>query len=158
LKDAVDICAVMHYNEYSSLINHGLDPEELSVFYLRDYGMNFPEDGIYCMEKTLSEDPDMCKNFVNASIEGWNYALKNPEESLMLMKKIQKQETVQFNSTRSAWMLKSMQDAIHPPGLNTLSGDLLESDYKNTVEFLFENRMISNRPDYRIFYRGNIKK
>lgn len=158
LKDAVEICAAMHYNEYNRLFNHGIDSTELSVFYFRDYGMNFPEDGIYCMEETLNEDPDMCKNFVNASIEGWNYALSNQEETIKVMEKIQKQENVQFNKTRSTWMLKSMQDVIHPPGLKTVLGDLLESDYNNTVEFLLENHMISNRLDYRGFYRSDIKR
>ena len=61
LKDAVDICAVMHYNEYNSLYNYGIDTDELSAFYFKDSGMNFPEDGIYCMEKTLKNDPELCK-------------------------------------------------------------------------------------------------
>jgi len=154
LKDAVEICAVMHHNEYNRLINHGLDPDELSVFSFKDYGMNFPQDGIYCMEQTINKDPEMCRNFVDASIEGWNYALSNPEESIKVLEKIQKRDNVQFNKTLSTWMLKCMEEVIHPPGVATAPGNLLESDYTNTVEFLLENKIINDRPDYQIFFRG----
>jgi NitT/TauT family transport system substrate-binding protein len=82
LQDAVDISVMMHYNEYKTLINSGINPDEIATFYFNDYGLNFPEDGIYCMETTLKADPERCRKFVGASIEGWTYALAHPEETL----------------------------------------------------------------------------
>lgn len=155
IKDGVDICAVMHYNEYNNLINMGIDPSELSVFYLRDLGMNFPEDGIYCTETTYNKDPGGCKKFVNASIEGWNYAFSNQEECLAILAKYQKLEKVQNSKTHFQWMLKSMEEILQPPGKNIKTGQLLESDFTNTVQFLLDNKLISNKPDFRQFYRGN---
>lgn len=154
LKDAVDICAVMHYNEYNSLINFGIDPEELSVFYFRDYEMNFPEDGIYCMSKTYDNDPDLCKKFVQASIEGWEYAIKNPEESLRVLEVSQKLENVQSNMSHSRWMMHCMEGVLHPTGKNIKTGVLLEPDYNSTVEFLMRNKVINAKPEYSIFYKG----
>ena len=155
LKDAVELCAVMHYNEYNSLINFGIDPEELSVFYFRDYEMNFPEDGIYCMQKTYDNDPDLCKKFAQASIEGWEYAIKNPEESLRVLEVSQKLENVQSNMAHSRWMMQCMGSILQPAGKEIRTGLLLKSDYDNTVEFLMGNKVIKDKPDYNIFFKGD---
>jgi len=157
LKDAVDICAVMYYNEYNSLLNFGIDPKELSVFYFRDFEMDFPEDGIYCMEQTYKNDPDLCEKFVKASIEGWDYALLHTEESLKVLGAYQKLGIIKDNLTHSKWMLNSMKDLIRPPGKNVISGELLEADYINTAKFLLKNKFIDTIPKFSIFFRGTIK-
>jgi NitT/TauT family transport system substrate-binding protein len=158
LKDAVEICAVMHYNEYNSLFNYGINPDELNIFYFKDYGMNFPEDGIYCLQKTYDNDPDLCKNFTDASIEGWNYALSNPEETLSVLEKYQKLDNVQITKAHSQWMLQCMKDVIQPPGKEVEIGELLVEDYKNMVDFLIKNKFISNVPEYSKFFQRHRTK
>lgn len=157
LKDAVDICEVMYYNEYNSLINFGIDPEELNKFYLRDYDMNFPEDGIYCMEQTFKKDPELCRKFVDASIEGWNYAISNPEECIQVVKRFQTQENVVDNKAHAEWMLNSMKDLIQPPGKKVIKGELLKSDFDNVLHFLIESKFIDSAPEFSIFSRGTLK-
>lgn len=157
LKDAVDICAVMYYNEYNSLINFGIDPNELNVFYFRDFGMDFPEDGIYCMEQTYKDDPELCGKFVKASLEGWSYALLHPDETLKVLRAYQKLGTFRDNLAHSKWMLNSMKDLIQPPGKNVISGELLEADYINTAKFLRKNKFIDTIPEFNDFFRGTIK-
>ncbi len=157
LKGGVDICAVMYYNEYNELINFGINPEELEVFYFRDYGMNFPEDGIYCMEETYEKDPEMCRDFMKASLEGWEYAISHPEETLETLRRYQQLQTVRCNSTHSLWMLNAMKDLINPAGGNTSKGELLETDYNITLQFLLENGVVTSSEEFSIFYRG-IKK
>lgn len=88
LKQAVDIIPIMHYNEYNTLINHGIDPDELILFRLKDFDMDFPEDGIYCLTRTFQDDPDLGRNFVTASMEGWDYAVAHPQEAIDLIEKI----------------------------------------------------------------------
>lgn len=155
LKDAVDICAVMNYNEYNSLINYGLNPDELDVFPFKDYGMDFPEDGIYCMEKAFNENPTLYKNFVAASLEGWKYALSNSDETLMVLQKYQIIAKVQISKTHAEWMLESMKYLVLPNDKNVNIGSLLETDFNNTVDFLFENQIIGNRPSFTDFYKGS---
>ncbi|MDD4922143.1 MAG: ABC transporter substrate-binding protein [Bacteroidales bacterium] len=157
LKDAVDICAVMYYNEYNNLINFGINPDELNVFYLRDYGMDFPEDGIYCLESTYGKDPKMCDAFVKASIEGWNYAFLHPQESLNVLKKYQKQEKVIDNKAHAEWMLEAMKSLIKPAGKKVRSGELLINDYRDAVQFLKNNKEINTETEFSLFYRGAIK-
>ena len=157
LKGGVDICAVMYFNEYDELINYGIDPDELELFYFRDYGMNFPEDGIYCMEETYEKDPEMCRDFMKASLEGWEYAISHPEETLETLRRYQQLQTVRCNSTHSLWMLNAMKDLINPAGGNTSKGELLETDYNITLQFLLENGVVTSSEEFSIFYRG-IKK
>ena len=78
LKGGVDVVSAMWYNEYDTIINSGLDPDELVTFFFSDYGLNFPEDGIYCLEETLNKDPQTAAAFVKASFEGWMYAFDHP--------------------------------------------------------------------------------
>ncbi len=157
LKGGVDICAVMYFNEYDELINYGIDPDELELFYFKDYGMNFPEDGIYCMEETYEKDPEMCRDFIKASLEGWEYAISHPEETLETLRRHQQLQTVRCNLTHSLWMLNAMKDLITPADKNTSKGRLLETDYNITLRFLLENGVVTSGEEFSKFYRGIIK-
>jgi NitT/TauT family transport system substrate-binding protein len=144
----------MHYNEYNSLINFGINPDELSVFYFKDYDLNFPEDGIYCTQKTYEENPELSKAFVEASLEGWKYALANPDETLSVIKVIQEAANVRSNKTHSSWMLQCMSENIQPQEKKVTPGMLMESDFNLTVDFLFRNQYIRSKPNYFLFFRG----
>ena len=60
LRGAVSVASAMHYNEYHKLLEAGLRPEDLRVFTLADYGLDFPEDGLYCHEQRWRGRPDQC--------------------------------------------------------------------------------------------------
>ncbi len=51
LMDGIDITMANWFDEYHTIINSGYDPDELNVFFFADYGLNFLEDGIYCLEQ-----------------------------------------------------------------------------------------------------------
>lgn len=154
IKNAVDICAVMYYNEYNNLINFGIDPDELNIFFFRDYGMDLPEDGIYCTEEFFAQNPEVSEMFVQASLEGWKYALANQEETLKIIETYQNEAKMAGNRTHRAWMLNSMVDLIKPPGKPVKMGELLESDFNNTIEFLIHTKVINSGIDFKNFYRG----
>lgn len=50
---------------------------ELNSLYPVDYGINFYGDVLYTTEAVIERDPELVKRFVDASIEGWRYALDN---------------------------------------------------------------------------------
>ena len=79
--------AAMWYNEYHAILNSGLNPEDLTLFFFSRLGLNFPEDGIYCLEKTLREDPQLCEALVQASIKGWLYAFENEDYAVDIVMK-----------------------------------------------------------------------
>jgi NitT/TauT family transport system substrate-binding protein len=82
LRGGIDAASAMWYNEYHTILNAGLDPDELVVFAMNDHGLNFPEDGLYALEDTLERDPALVAAFVRATGESWRYAFAHPEEAL----------------------------------------------------------------------------
>ncbi|MGE5457593.1 MAG: ABC transporter substrate-binding protein [Methanococcaceae archaeon] len=154
LKDAVDVAVMMNYNEYNSLINSGLNASEINKFNFYDYDMNFPEDGIYCLENTFKRDPQLCRKFIQASVEGWQYALANADETIEVLNKYKRIAKVPYNKAHSLWMLNSMNDIINSSGKNVKKGNLLESDFDTLTDFLYENKFITNKPLYDDFYKG----
>ncbi len=152
LKGAVDVISVMHYNEYHNLINHGMNPEELMRFPLKDFDMNFPEDGIYCLASTCRSDPDLARQFVRASLEGWAYALANPEETLAVISKIRLKKNLITNQSHLRWMMAAMPEMLHPEDSADLEGRLLKSDFDRAVDFLLRTQRISHKVRYDAFF------
>ncbi|WP_159710934.1 ABC transporter substrate-binding protein [Geminicoccus flavidas] len=83
LQRQADCISTMTYNEYGQVLDAGIKPEELTVFKYEDQGVATLEDGLYTVEKNL-EDPamvDKLARFVKASMQGWSYAVENPDEA-----------------------------------------------------------------------------
>ena len=108
LRGGVDVASAMWYNEYHTIINAGIDPDELSVFFLKDEGLNLPEDGLYALEKTVKNDPDLAAEFVAASLEGWEYAFTHPDEALDIIMRYMRAAKIPANRMHQKWMLARM--------------------------------------------------
>ena len=83
LQKQADCISTMTYNEYWQVIDAGIPADELVVFKYEDEGVATLEDGLYVLEKSLN-DPTMVDKlvrFVRASMKGWEFAAKNPEEA-----------------------------------------------------------------------------
>jgi NitT/TauT family transport system substrate-binding protein len=154
LKRGVSATWAMWYNEYHLILNSGYNPDELKVFDLKESGLDFPEDGLYCLEETFQKEPAMCAAFVAASIKGWLYAFKHKEEALDIV--IQRAEKVHTGTNRAhqRWMLARMEDLILPGGRKDIVGRLNPADYAKVCEALRENKIIKESPALNEFYKG----
>ncbi|MGE6739929.1 ABC transporter substrate-binding protein [Allorhizobium pseudoryzae] len=75
--------STMTYNEYWQVIDAGIKPDQLVTFKYEDEGVATLEDGLYVLEDKL-KDPafkEKMVKFVRASMKGWKYAEKNPDEA-----------------------------------------------------------------------------
>jgi NitT/TauT family transport system substrate-binding protein len=153
LRDGVDVASAMWYNEYHTILNSGLNPDELTTFFFHEHGLNFPEDGIYTLEDTFNKDPGLCKGFVRASIEGWRYTFAHPEEALDIVMKNLKKEHVPATRVHQKWMLERMKDLIVPVDVHVVMGNLLREDYHRVAKGLKDNGLIREIPQYTSFYR-----
>ncbi len=153
LMDGVDVTSAMWYNEYHSIVNAGLNADELTTFFFADYGLNFPEEGIYCLESTFKNDPELCSNFVKATFEGWNYAFANKDEAVQTVIRYMKKEKFPVNIAHETWMLNRMKDLIFPEKGMKNFGALSEKDYKFVAEKLMENNLIKKIPEFNLFYK-----
>lgn len=152
LKDGVAAASAMWYNEYHTLINSGLNEDELIPFFFDRHGLNFPEDGIYCLEKTLRQDPEPCRRFVRASIEGWRYAFANREETLDVVMRNIRKANVGTNRIHQKWMLEKMEELILPQGSRTVLGELRQEDYLRVAGEMKLGGLIKEIPPYGEFY------
>ncbi len=152
LRGGVEAASAMWYNEYHLILNAGVDPEELTTFFMADYGLNFPEDGIYCREDTLRARPEVCRGFVAASLEGWQYAFEHPQEALDIVMKYVEAAQVPTGRVHQKWMLERMRDIIQPPGAGAAMGRLREEDYELVAGGLKKEGLIAAAPAFHDFY------
>ena len=151
LRGGIDVTSAMWFNEYHTIINSGIDPEELNVIFLKDQGMNFLEDGIYTMEKTLRKDPALAAAFVAASLEGWRYAFDHPGEALDIVINYMREAHLPANRMHQKWMLEHMQDLMMPVNPQGIPGYLMEQDYEAVGRAMQEHGLIHNYADYQAF-------
>jgi len=153
LRDGVDVASAMWYNEYHTILAAGLNPEELTPFFFHEHGLNFPEDGIYVLEDRFKRDPEMCRSFVKASIEGWLGAFAHKEKTLDMVMKNLKGEHMPANRVHQRWMLERMKDLILPSDQSDLGVQLLPGDYSRVATSLHSSGLIDRIPEFPIFYR-----
>lgn len=151
LSDAIDVTSAMWYNEYHRILNSGLNPDELSSFFFSDYGLNFPEEGLYCLERTYTQDPQLCAEFVQASYEGWIGAFEHPDEAIKIVLRYMKDAKLPASRIHQHWMLNCMKDLIFPHGITDTFPMLNEKDYLFVGEKLIENGSINATPDCHKF-------
>jgi NitT/TauT family transport system substrate-binding protein len=76
--------STMSYNEYWVVRDAGYSPEQLTVFKYQAEGASTLEDGLYVLEKNLS-DSSFKDKMVRASMKGWKYAEANPKEAASII-------------------------------------------------------------------------
>lgn len=156
MRGGVQAASGMWYNEYNLLMTYGLDEVELRPFLFRDTDLNFPEDGIYTMEATANEKPELCRAIVAATVKGWKYAFEHPEEALDAVMARMVKERIPANRSHQQWMLARMQDIIMVEE-GTPMGVLRMSDYERVKSILQEMRFMDKAPMFPDFYRGPVR-
>ncbi len=142
LRDGVDVASAMWYNEYHTIINHGVNPDELTTFFFHDYNLNFPEDGIYILKESFEKDPTLSCAFVKASIEGWEYAFDHPDEAIDIVIKYMREANIPANRVHQKWMLERMEDLIIPDREKTRIGELNVVDFNRVTTELYHAGLV----------------
>lgn len=145
LRGGVDACSAMHYNEYHRLIQAGVDPEEMTIFFLGDFGYGVPEDGLYALEPFYRGHTDACRALAEASLEGWTAADEAPEEALALVMEYAREAHVPTNAAHMRWMLQTILPTIIPgQGDSWEMGELPRAEYDRTANLLAARGLIRN--------------
>ncbi len=152
LFNGIDVLTTMWYNEYHSILNSGINKDELKTFFFFDFGFDVPEDGIYCLAKNY--DKAVVNKFVKATLEAWHYAFNHPAESIEVVKDKMIEQHVPYNEAHQMWMFNRMKDLIEVKGKKYLPGQLLRSDFKTSYRILSSLGKIKNDFKYEDFYYG----
>ncbi len=152
LTGGADACAAMSYNEYETIIQSGVDPGDLTVFSLRDNGFGFPEDGVYTTSATARDDPDLCRAFAQASLQGWAYCRAHPSEAVDTVMKHAHEAHVPTNAVHQRWMLEHILASIYPGKADAWKpGVLARADYERTRAVMVGQGLITSAPSYGRF-------
>ena len=149
----IDAMTVMWFNEYNQLINSGLNEDELTTFFFSDFGYNIPEDGIYCLNKTLLNRKGDLEKFMRATLKGWEYAKEHRAETVDIVLEIMKKEHIPTNKTHQSWMLDKVLELIDPGTKNVSEGELSETDYQKAQNVLIDGGYTNKKIDFRDFYK-----
>ena len=150
LKDAVEITNASWFDEYHTIINSGYDPEDLNTFFFADYGLNFLEDGIYCLSDKIEQEPELCANFVTATAEGWQFAFANLEKTLDVVIAYAQAANLPVNRVHQRWMMDRYMDLY---GSENFSTTLSGKDYYFAANALKESGQISSVPAFEDFFQ-----
>lgn len=143
LQKQADCVSTMTYNEYWQIIDAGLTPDELAVFPYEKEGVATLEDGLYVLEKNLSDPTfvDKTARFVRASMKGWEWASANNDAAA---------DIVLENDNTGAQTEKHQRRMMAEISKLTAGGGKLdESDYNRTVDTLLgggSDPVISKKP------------
>jgi NitT/TauT family transport system substrate-binding protein len=74
----IDVWPGYLINEVLAAKEKGFD---VNIVYPSDYGIDLYADTLFATEAMLKEKPDVVRNFVAATLKGWNTAIAAPEEA-----------------------------------------------------------------------------
>ncbi len=151
LNRGVAACAAMFYNEYHRIYQAGVDRDRLTVFMMRDYGLGFPEDGIYTSAKNAREHPEACEALRQATLAGWEYAVQNREEAVEAVLSESRLVGVPANRPHTRWMLDNVLLSIFPPDDDGEPGRLDAATYRGVVGMLDKAELVSGAPSFETF-------
>ncbi len=149
-----DAAFMMHYHEYVLLLMSGMKPKDLNVLYLKDSGMDLPDDGIYCLKGRFNQSRSFWYKFNLATVRGWQQALEEETRTLAVIRNVCASAGVPFSLPLQRWMIRQLNDTIQTPQLERTAGVLDKESFDETAGLLFKHGLIRKIPEYREFYRG----
>ncbi|WP_019528355.1 GGDEF domain-containing protein [Dasania marina] len=95
------------FNGYISNEPFYLEERGIAYHMLRpsDYGIDFYSDILFTSKKMVAQHPYKVSRFVDATLQGWQYALDHPEEIIQLLKQ-------QYQSAKSLNHLRYEANAV----------------------------------------------
>jgi NitT/TauT family transport system substrate-binding protein len=142
-----DCISAMTYNEYWRVMDAGLTPDQLVTFKYEDEGVATLEDGLYTLEKNLTDAPtaDRLIRFLRATIRGWDYALQNQAEAVTIV--LANDASRALTEAHQTRMMREVAKLVE--GSSKGTGYLDPAAYERTVRNLLaaHSDPVSKRPE-----------
>lgn len=157
----VDAASAMTYNELDQIIGLGYGLDILSVLNPADIGADLLEDLIFANNDVLATDDfkgsgvsgfEIAQRFLSATIRGWEYAVANPDLTLLIVlgecgDTCAGSGTTQSPEIHQTWQLAEVAKLVSPtPG--TAIGSLNRDAWERSVETLVEVGLIAAPVSY----------
>ncbi|CAN2049707.1 NitT/TauT family transport system substrate-binding protein [Candidatus Magnetomoraceae bacterium gMMP-1] len=133
----IDIASAMKYNEYYQVLEAGVKKQDIVIFNYFELGLNLPEDGVYVHKDFWKKNPELCRKFIKASLEGWKYAFEHKTETIRLMTRLANETAFKTTEKKQRIMLDEVEKLID---LN--SAKLKKEDFELAVESLKSTKIL----------------
>jgi NitT/TauT family transport system substrate-binding protein len=84
---AKQVDVIFDFYSGAPLLYKAVPKEQVKYMMFADLGVDVYSNAIVVRDAYLQENPAMIKRFVKASLKGWEFTLKNPEEAINIMAK-----------------------------------------------------------------------
>ena len=84
---AKQVDVVFDYYSGAPFYYKALGQENVKYMMFADWGVDVYSNALIVTDKYAKENPGIIKRFVKASLRGWEFTLKNPEEAINIMAK-----------------------------------------------------------------------
>ncbi|MBN1998038.1 ABC transporter substrate-binding protein [candidate division KSB1 bacterium] len=156
LRGAFDVSSAMYYNEYHRLYEAGLDTADIVTFSFADYDLNYPEDGIYCLEKTWQMSKTGCQKFIAASMKGWQWAFLNKKEAVDIVMQYCLKYNVATSRNHQNWMISAMESLMQVDENKRVNIRLKPYDFNLVQDGLEELNLIKTRIKLNGFFPSGV--
>ena len=82
---AKQVDVIFDYYSGAPFYHKAMGRENVKYMMFADWGVDVYSNALVASEKYIKENPGIIKRFVKASLRGWEFTLKNPEEAIEIM-------------------------------------------------------------------------
>ena len=143
LNGTTDVSTGYVINEPQLVVEAG---QEVNTILMANYGANMYADVLFVREDTIQKNPATVQKFVEATIEGWKYAIENESETVDIVL------AYALKSTKSheSYMLHSSIPLINTG--DTSIGWMEQTKWEQVQDTLSEQKIITNKSDVSSAY------
>ncbi len=117
-------------------VERAVKDAKVVTFLFADHGLDLYSNGIGAKESYLKERPDIVKGFVRATLKGYQYAFKHPEEAADIIQKYAKA----LNKDITLKELQIVKDLVVTPDTEKNGlGSFTLARMKSSVDWMAEN-------------------
>src|SRR5260370_5746774 len=141
----VDAASAMTYNEYKTVLDAGVRPEDVVVIDFNREGTAMLEDGIFVRADWIRDarNKAIATRFLRASLKGWELCRDKPSECVALVLK----ETQGRGQELQAWMRAEVNKLVGgPPAPKNPPGRMDPEAFARTAHIFPPFPVINNTP------------
>ena len=148
ISGAIDATLAMSYNEYYQLVQTGIELKDDNVYRFCDHGYNIQEDGVYMTREYYETHKDQALKFAQASREGWEWAIQNPDETLEIVMKYVQKEHIATNRVLQKLMLDEVLRLLKDRESGKCEFRLRPDMVEQASSLMSENGMLDRQVTY----------
>jgi len=139
IQGKVDVSVAYKMDQLVTLQNQGI---AMNVITPKEYGINPYGDVVFTTEKTLKENPDLAKRFMEATVKGFQWSIDHPDQAVQYLIR----DTSNLNFTNELQVWKATIPFLTAEGGVDKIGVMSAARWKETEDILLEFKAL-NKPE-----------